>query len=108
MNKCLKGKIFANGESRRSVTLAIIECDASCTSHEKKGAKLTWSTYGPILSSTFLSVKSKKEYIVGNRVMCKGKIECSQCKKKTFSFYKGLLIFTFSFRSFNCCVLQLK
>src|ERR1044072_6658807 len=83
MDKNLTGKRIANRESRRSTTPEI-ECDAAGTSHEKSSQDdidHPWTR----LIKYYGSVKAKKEYTESNRVLCKGKIEYSQCKK-IFSF----------------------
>lgn len=84
MDKYLQRKRIDNRQSRRSATPEIIECDAAGTSHEKSNQDDSEHPW-PHLIKYYGSVKTKKEYTEGNRVIYKGKIECSQCKKN-FSF----------------------
>lgn len=84
MDKYLQKKNITNLESRRNTTPDSIECSES--NEDSAGSKQDSLEHPwPHLTKYFGPVKTKNKYTEGNRVMYKGRIECTQCKKD-FSF----------------------
>jgi|SRR5215469_5917960 len=84
MDRYLEKKSIINRVSLRNTTPDIIEYDDSSTAgarSSKDDVDHPW----PHLTKYYGPVRTKEKYFEGNRVMYKGKIECTQCKR-TFSF----------------------
>ncbi|KAL7634771.1 UNVERIFIED_CONTAM: hypothetical protein RMT77_015148 [Armadillidium vulgare] len=79
-NDFLKNSI-PNCDSRRNATGEIIKCDDAIAGSSQGDLKHPW----PHLIKFYGSVKTKKMYTEGNRVIYKGKFVCTQCKK-VFSY----------------------
>lgn len=84
MDKYLERNSIPNRASRPSATPDTMECDAASTASagsSQDDLEHPW----PHLTNYYGPIKTKERYTEGSRVMYKGKIECTQCKK-AFSF----------------------